>query len=135
MTGWVVDGDGFDSSPSDFTYQQYVPTAISATFPVVVTVDNHPFILGNALRCTMFYRMPFASSSGMEQLNNQLVYVGFTTINTFTLTDQFGNGIDGRNFTPFVYKGIAQMTLTGPLLDVNNPAPAPPSGQPPFPPV
>jgi hypothetical protein len=59
----------------------------------------------------------------MEQLNDQLVVVQECTTNTFRLFDIDGQGIDGSGFTAFVNNGIAQMTLTGPDLDIQNPPP------------
>lgn len=124
-----------DSSYSHFVVRQYFPTAITTALPVVVTIDDHGFTQGQALRATNFYRYPFASSSGMEQLNNRLFYVGYTTTNTFELYDVSGQPIDGRGYTPYVNKQIAQFCLTGPQLYVINPTYPPPPGIPIFPPV
>lgn len=105
---------------TDFTYEQFTPTAITATNPVTVTIPDQTFTQGQAVRFTKFYQYPLATSPGMYQLNNNLYYIGFVTGNTFTLTDVNSVGIDGRNFQPFVSTGQGQMTLTGPSLYVQN---------------
>lgn len=115
---------------TNFTIEQYTPTAITATFPVRVTIPDHPFVAGNALRATKFYKYPLADSTGMYQLNNRLFYVNLVDGDTFGLYDVYGNGIDGTSFTPFISNGKAQFTLTGPDLFVQNPAPLPPPGIP-----
>jgi hypothetical protein len=117
---------GPDSSPSNFTPEQYTPTAITTTFPVQVTIANNGFVNGQRLRATRFETLPFAIATGMEQLNNRLFEIGLVTTDTFCLYDVYGNGIDGRNYTPFVNNGLAQFTLTGPSLFIDNPAPPPP---------
>ena len=122
----VRDGDGYDSSPSNFTNEHYTPTGITNTLPILVTIDDHGFLPGYALRCTQFVTFPFANATGMEQLNNNLYYVAFPTTNTFILVDANGNYIDGRDYTPFTGDGTPQMTLTGPNLYIQNPAPLPP---------
>lgn len=127
--------DSIDSSPSHFQNEHYTPEAITATLPMVVTITAHPLQKGQALRATNFVRMPFAVATGMEQLNNNLFYVQEVTTNTFQLYNASGFPIDGRTFTPFVANGLAQFTLTGPTLPVVNPAPEPPPGNPPFPPI
>ena len=122
----VRDGDGYDSSPSHFTPEQYTPSAITNSFPITVTITGSNFLQGYALRCTQFVTFPPANATGMEQLNNNLYYVAFPTANTFNLVDAQGNFIDGTNFTPFTGQGNPQMTLTGPNLFIQNPAPPPP---------
>lgn len=113
-----------DSSPSHFTTRQFTPEGISRTLPIVVTLTEHGFTNGQTLRATKFIRMPFASATGMEQLNNLLFYVQQATTDTFQLWDRFGNPVDGRNYTEYVQGG--QFTLTGPNLPVVNPSPFPP---------
>lgn len=115
-----------DSSPSHFTNEHRVPTAITAAFPPVVTVVAHGLSNGQRIRATRFVGFPFAVATGMEQLNNNLYTVQQCTTDTFQLYDQFGHQIDGRAYTPFVNNGLAQFTLTGPDLNIQNPAPAPP---------
>lgn len=111
------------STPSNFTDEHYIPTAITTTWPPVVTVAQHRLSNGQRLRATRFYSIPFASATGMEQLNNLLFTIQQVTTNTFELWDQEGLPIDGRNYTPFVSNGLAQFTLTGPDLFIQNPAP------------
>jgi 2',3'-cyclic-nucleotide 2'-phosphodiesterase (5'-nucleotidase family) len=120
------DGDGFDSSPSNFQPEQYTPAYITNTLPIQVTLGNHGFQVGYALRFTQMVTWPPSNATGMEQLNNNLYYVQFPTTNTFILVDKDGNYIDGTGFTPFTGDGNPQMTLTGPNLYIQNPAPAPP---------
>lgn len=115
-----------DSSLSHFTVRQFTPEAISATNPIVVTKTNHGLINGQALRATKFIRMPFAVATGMEQLNNRLVYIRQATTNTFQLCDSNTIAIDGRNFTPYISGG--QFTLTGQDLPIVNPSHFPPAG-------
>lgn len=115
-----------DSSPSNFTNRQFTPEGITAALPVVVTKTAHGLQNGQALRATKFITIPFASATGMEQLNNKLFYVQGVTVNTFYLADRNTNSIDGRNFTPYVQGG--QFTLTGPDLPVVNPSRFPPPG-------
>ena len=122
-----------DSSPSRFAVRQYEPEAITATLPINVIITDSNFTNGQALRCTKFVRMPFASATGMEQLNNRLFYVQQATADTFQLYDENLLPVDGSNYTPYVDGG--QMTLTGPTLPIVNPSDPPPPGDPPFPPV
>ena len=84
------------------------------------------FSQGQAIRFTQFYRFPLAIATGMYELNNQLYYIANPTTDTFTLTDKDGTYIDGRGFTAFTGLGNPQITLTGPDLFVENPAPTPP---------
>lgn len=114
------------ASPSHFTDEHFTPTAITAALPIVVTVPGSAFLQGQALRFTRFYNVGYAPATGMEQLNNRLLYVGFVDGESFTLTDVNGLPIDGRNYTPFTGDGDPQITLTGPDLFVENPAPPPP---------
>lgn len=123
---------GEDSSASHFTTRQFVPEGITAALPIVVTLTGHGFQNGQALRATKFITMPFASASGMEQLNNRLFYVQRATTNTFQLYDANGVPVDGRNYTTYVQGG--EFTLSGPTLPIVNPSEFPPAGVPPFPP-
>lgn len=121
-----------DSSPSHFTDRQFVPTSITNTLPIVVTIASHGFQNGDALRTTKFIRAPLALATGMEQLNNRTFYVQQATTNTFQLYDADGLPIDGRGYTPFVSGG--QFTLGGPQILCVNPSHFPPPGIPVFPP-
>jgi hypothetical protein len=120
------------STPSNFTDEHYTPIAITAAFPPVVTIPSHGLLNGQRIRATRFYGIPFATATGMEQLNNNLYTIQQVTIDTFQLWDQFGHAVDGRAYTPFISNGLAQFTLTGPDLLIQNPAPAPPLGVPPL---
>ena len=122
-----------DSSLSHFTFRQFVPEAITAAFPVVVTITGHGFQNGQALRTTKFIRTPVANATGMEQLNNRTFFVQQATTDTFELYDANGTGIDGSNYTPFVAGG--EFTLNGPQILCVNPSHFPPPGIPIFPPV
>lgn len=113
------------SSSTNFTDEHYIPTAITAAWPPVVTVAAHGLSNGQRVRATRFYGIPFATATGMEQLNNNLYTIQQVTAETFQLWDQNGQAIDGRNFTAFVSNGLAQFTLTGPNLSIQNPAPDP----------
>jgi len=118
--------DSPDSSLSHFTNRQFTPENITAAFPVVVTLTNHGFQNGQALRFTKFVSIPFASATGMQQLNNKLFYVRQATLDTFQLCDANTIPIDGRSFTPYIAGG--QMTLYGPTLPIVNPSRFPPPG-------
>lgn len=118
--------DSPDSSPSHFTTRQFTPEDISATLPVVVTLTNHGFANGQALRFTKFIRIPFALATGMEQLNNRLFYIKSVTADTFQLCDANTTSVDGRSFTPYIQGG--QVTLTGPDVLIVNPSTFPPAG-------
>lgn len=124
--------DSKDSSPSHFTTRQFTPENITNTLPVVVTLTNHGFQNGQAMRATKFITIPFALATGMEQLNNKLFYIRQVTSSTFQLCDANTVPIDGRNFTPYIQGG--QFTLTGPTLPIVNPAHFPPPGNPIVPP-
>lgn len=124
-----------DSSLSHFTVRQFTPTAITKTFPIVVTIPAHGFSKGQALRATKFISIPYALATGMEQLNNRVFYVQYPTADTFQLYNEYGVGIDGTNYTTFINNGLAQFTLSGPTLPIVNPSHFPPPGDPPFPPV
>lgn len=119
-----------DSSYSHFTTRQFTPEDITNTFPIVVTITNHGFQNGQALRATKFVTMPFAVATGMEQLNNRLFYVRQATTDTFQLCDANTIPIDGRSFTPYIQGG--QFTLTGQDLPIVNPSEFPPPGVPPL---
>lgn len=120
-----------DSSLSHFTYRQYIPSNITNTLPIVVTIASHGFENGQAIRATQFITIPFARATGMEQLNNRIFYVQNSTTDTFELFDSLGYPIDGSLYTPYISGG--QFTLVGPTLPVVNPSPFPPPGFPPFP--
>lgn len=122
-----------DSSLSHFTVRQFVPEDITASLPIVVTITDHGFSNGQALRTSKFITMPFANATGMEQLNNRLFYVQQATANTFELYDSQGLPIDGRGYTPFISGG--EFVLNGPDVLCVNPSHFPPSGIPVFPPV
>jgi len=119
-----------DSSPSHFAVRQYTPTAITAAYPVVVTIPAHGFQNGQAIRATRFIVYPTLYATGMEQLNNRLFYVQQATTDTFHLSYVDTLPVDGRAFTPFVNNGVAEFTLTGPTLPIVNPSYPPPPGVP-----
>lgn len=118
--------DQLDSSPSNFTTRQFTPIAITNALPIVVTIPNHGFLNGEAVRATKFITIPFSLATGMEQLNNLIFYVQQATTNTFQLYIANSQPVDGRNFTPYITGG--QFTLTGPLLPIVNPSHFPPPG-------
>lgn len=122
-----------DSSYSHFVVRQFTPSAITQTLPVQVTIASNGFISGDVVRTTQFIKLPYASATGMEQLNNRSFVVQVIDDDNFYLYDSFGVAIDGRNYTAYVSGG--QFTLVGPTLPIINPTYAPPSGVPPFPPV
>src|SRR5882757_4464850 len=88
--------DGPDTSPSNFTNRQFTPTAITNTFPIIVTIPSHGFQNGQTLRTTKFVSFPFAVATGMEQLNNKSFYVQQATTNTFQLYGLDNLPVDGR---------------------------------------
>ena len=96
------------------------PSAISQTVPVKVTIDNHGLQRGQVVRATRFYALPHNDATGMEQLNNKAFVVSNTTQNTFELFDQYGEPIDGTNYTAYVPNGLGQFNLTGPDLFTQN---------------
>lgn len=115
-----------DSSPSNFTTRQFTPTAITKTKPIVVTIASHGFSNGNAIRSTKFIRMPFASATGMEQLNNRQFIVQQATTDTFHLYESNGLAVDGTNYTTYVSGGQFTLAYNTPLIV--NPASFPPAG-------
>ncbi len=121
-----------DSSLSHFTNRQYVPEAITAALPMVVTITNHGLQNGQSLRATKFISVPLALATGMEQLNNGSFVVQQCTTNTFQLYTNRGLPVDGRSFTPYVQGGL--FTLTGQDLPIVNPSHFPPPPTPPTPP-
>lgn len=122
-----------DTSPSHFTVRQKVPSAISATLPIVVTLTSHGFQNGQGVRATKFIYVPIALSTGMQQLNNKLFFVQNATENTFELYDSNGLPIDGRTYNTYVSGG--EFTLAGNTPLIVNPSHFPPPGIPVFPPV
>lgn len=113
------------SSPSNFTDEHYTPTDITQGFPPRVTIVDSNFINGQRLRATRFVTWPVANATGMEQLNNNVYVVQQATADSFDLYDIYGLPVDGRSYTAFINTGLAQFTLTGPDLDIQNPAPDP----------
>jgi hypothetical protein len=103
-----------------FTTTQLTPTSITKTVPVSVTVVGHELLKGQTLRATRFYALPLSDATGMEQLNNKLFVIGNITADTFDLFDQYGDPIDGRNYTAFISNGLGQFNLTGPALYTEN---------------
>lgn len=113
------------ASPSDFTAEQYTPTAITQARPVHVTIAGSNFSDGDRIRFTkMSGPSPVpaldAYNTGMVELNDNLYVVRYPTADEFDLYDIYGAPIDGRTFSAFNNIGVAQVTLTGPLLDVQN---------------
>ncbi len=103
-----------------FAVTQMTPTAITNTLPIKVTVPGHQLQAGQFVRATRFYALPLSDATGMEQLNNRLFLVKNITTDTFDLFDQYGNPIDGINYTPFIDNGLGQFNLTGPDLFTQN---------------
>lgn len=122
-----------DTSLSHFTVRQKIPSAITATVPIHVTLNLHGFLDGQAIRATKFIYQPVANATGMQQLNNKLFYVQNSTENSFDLYDANGIAIDGRNFNPYIQGG--EFTLAGNNPLIVNPSHFPPPGLPVFPPV
>lgn len=114
-----------DSSLSHFTRRQFTPENITASYPMIVTITNHGFLNGQALRATQFITVPFARATGMEQLNNRIFYVQQSTADNFVLSDVSTLPIDGSGFTPFISGG--QFTLTGQDVLIVNPSEFPPA--------
>ena len=122
-----------DTSPSHFTVRQKIPTAITATLPIVVTIAGHGFENGQAIRATKFINFPLALTTGMQQLNNRLFYVQQATTDTFQLYDSSGLPIDGRGYTTYISGG--EFTLAGNTPLIVNPSQYPPPGVPPVSPI
>ncbi len=99
-----------------FPIEQMTPTDVTQTLPVVVTVIGHSLSNNQFVRATNFFK----NQTGMQQLNNLLFRVLNVQPDTFQLYDQFYAPIDGTFYTPFIDSGIAQFTLTGPSLDMQN---------------
>lgn len=110
-------------TPGEFPDLHYTPTDITAAVPVVVTIVNHGFESGQRIVATRFTVTPVVDATGMEQLNNRTFVVQFPTTDTFQLWDVYGQPINGTAYTPFISNGLAQFTLTGPDLNIENPAP------------
>lgn len=109
-----------------FTSEQYTPTAITQTKPIVVTIASHGFSDGQRIRFTKMSSTsgPYGGddNTGMVELNNNLYVVRYPTTNTFDLYNIYGAPIDGTTYSAFNNIGKAQVTLTGPLLNVQNTA-------------
>lgn len=103
-----------------FAITQLTPTGIDRSFPVRVTLENHGLSSGQFVRATRFYPLPPSDATGMYELNNRLFMIGNVTNDTFDLFDQYGNPIDGTNYTTFIDSGLGQFNLTGPSLDTQN---------------
>lgn len=114
-----------DSSQSHFTTRQLTPTAITNAMPPVVTATTHGLLQSDYVRATKFIEYPVANATGMEQLNNKIFKVGFTTTNTFQLYTIQDTPLDARNYTPYVSGG--QFTRIGPSLEIVNPSTFPTS--------
>lgn len=103
-----------------FRNEHLVPTEISRSNPVIVTIANHGLVDGQRIRATRFVSTPQPRATGMQQLNNRLFVVKYSAIDTFALFDIYDQPIDGTNYTPFVFNGTSQFTLTGPDLFIQN---------------
>jgi len=103
-----------------FATTQLTPTAIDKTNPVRVTVPDHGLQAQQTVRATRFYPLPVSDATGMYELNNNLYVVGNITTNTFDLFDQYGEPVDGTNYTTFIDNGLGQFNLTGPALYTEN---------------
>lgn len=113
-----------DSSPSHFTNRQIIPEDITNTMPPTVTSTNHGLLPNQTVRATKFYRIPYATATGMEQLNNNLYYIQNITTDTFQLYDRNSLPIDATSYTPYVQGGL--FTQTGQDLPIVNPSNFPP---------
>ena len=103
-----------------FEDQHLIPTAITATKPLVVTVGSHGLSNGQRLRATRFYTDPGASNTGMEQLNNLEFVVQNKKNDNFELWGIYGLPVDGSLYSAFINNGLGQFTRTGPELDYEN---------------
>ncbi len=103
-----------------FAVTQMIPTAIEKSVPVRVTIAGHELQAQQVVRATRFYASPLSDATGMEQLNNRAFVVGNITTDTFDLFDQYGEPIDGTNYTTFINNGLGQFNLTGPDLFTQN---------------
>ncbi len=77
-----------------------VITAATAADPVVITAAAHGFSNG--------HKILILSIAGMTELNEHVYIVADKTDDTFELTDEDGNDIDGTEFTAYVSGGTAQ---------------------------
>lgn len=103
-----------------FPVLQQFPTAITATFPVVVTIPNHGWTAGQFIIASNFVIHPSPSATGMFQLNYRQFQIRNVTTNTFELFDEFNLPVDGTNYTSFINNGLAMFTLEGPSLNIQN---------------
>lgn len=113
-----------DSSLSHFTNRQVLPEDITNTKPPTVTATAHNLLPNQTVRATKFTRLPYASATGMEQLNNNLYYIQNVTTDTFQLYDRNTLPIDATGFTPYIQGGL--FTVTGQDLPIVNPSHFPP---------
>lgn len=93
--------------------------------PIHVTIVGSNFSDGDRVRFTKMNGPSVvpgldAYNTGMVELNDRLFVVRYPTADTFDLYDIYGAPIDGRTYSAFNNIGVAQVTLTGPLLDVQN---------------
>ncbi len=120
-----------DSSLSHFTVRQFTPENITNTLPILVTKTNHGLQNGQAIRASKFITIPFASATGMVQLNNRLFYVQRATTDDFILADRNTVSIDGSNFTPYIQGGqftVSGTEVRGTDVMIVNPSNFPPPG-------
>lgn len=89
-------------------------TGATAANPVVITSNSHGFSNGDEVYIT--------GVVGMTQLNGKYYLVANKTANTFELTDQDGNNINGTAFTAYSSGGtVARIyELTTPYAEADN---------------
>ena len=88
-------------------------TGATAADPVVITATSHGFADGDEVQID--------NVVGMTEINARRYVVANQTANTFELTDEDGNDIDGSSFTAYSSGGIARQTF----VEITNGAASP----------
>lgn len=107
---------------ANYTDRVFSPTAITATNPVRITIEDNGFTGGERIRVTntMQFNSPGGNATGMYQLEGRDFVVRFPTTDEFEIYDIYGNPIDGTSYTAFVDNGRVKVTLTGPDLNIGS---------------
>jgi hypothetical protein len=90
-------------SPTTFA----ISSITNANPGVITTATNHGYSTGQEVY--------LSGIVGMPELNNQFFLITVTGVNTFTLTDLFGNAIDTTNFIAYISGGVVATSYQIPV--------------------
>lgn len=97
---------------SGLTYDDPKPiTGVTATNPVVVTCTGHGFTDGDEVYISDIEWTEKEPGVQPDQLNGKRYIVANADTDTFELTDEDGNPIDGTDFLPYVSGGYARKSV------------------------